>query len=218
MNETYIEDFDPAEVQTVRDILACVEGAASSSKLRRMVMLLLRGHYSNPENYGKEYEHLACYRHTGDKEETLHVGFTHLNDDQSPDAFPGVYVGFGGVTLSKLGIGDLSGHTYDNAGTHMTKQATLTLVVNHVAKEAGDAYDLADMSAAVLLALGRPVVQSSGAIELSVEGYEEPKKELPAPNRYYTVAMTVKISYNLAVTRSIESHRIRRIVLLVDPA
>lgn len=218
MNEQYISDFSANEVQTARDILACVEGSPTSSKLRRMIMLLLRGHYSNPDNYGAEYQHLACYRYSDDEYSTLHVGFSHLSNDNSPDNYPGIYVGFGGVTLSKLGLGDVSGHTFDNSGTHITKQATLSLVVNHVAKEAGDAYDLADMSATVLMALGRPMVQSSGAAELSVEGYGEPKKELQSPNRYYTVAMLVKISYNHAVTRSIESHRIRRIVSLVDPA
>lgn len=214
----YINNFSAQEVQTARDILACVDGAPSSSKLRRMVMLLLKGHYSHPENYGAEYEHLACYRHTSDKDSTLQVGFTHLNNDKNPDDFPGIYVGFGGVTLSKVAMGDVSGRTDDNSGTHVTKQATLTLLVNHVAKEAGDAYDLADMSATLLMALGRPMVLSAGALELSVEGYAEPKKEVQAPNRYYTVAMTVKISYNHAVTRSIESHRIRRIVAMVDPA
>ena len=217
MAEQLISDFEKHEVDTTRSLIECMGMPPSSSKFRRIVMLLLRGHFSNADNYGEEYNHLRCYTWDDSKNPSLHVGFTHLPDDKAPDNYPGVYVGFGGVTKTKLAIANDGGLTEDYSGSHISKQNDLTLVINHIAKEAGDAYDLADMSDMVLSAMGHPLMLQSGALSLEVEGYTEPKKEVPAPDRYYTVAMTVKISYTHVVTRSVESHRIRRISMLVTP-
>lgn len=225
MEEQLVENFEAREIATTKSLLECLDGAPTSSKFRRIIMLLLRGHYASPENYGPEYEHLKCFTWTDDTDTTLSIGttphyrrdatvaigVTHQNDDRRPEDYPGIFVDFGGVELKKLSFANESGHSFDNASKYLAKQAVLTLLVNHVAKESGDAYDMADMSAVVLTALGTPFAMKSGAQEFSVEGYAQPKKELHAPNRYYTVAMTVKITYTLSVTRSVESHRIRRI-------
>jgi hypothetical protein len=229
MSEQLIETFEPQEIETTQSLLECMDGAATSSKFRRIVMLLLRGHYSNPENYGPEYEHLKCFKWTGDtdstisvgmaphhrRDATVSVGLSHQNDDRRPEDYPGIYIGFGGVEFRKLALANAAWESEDNSQNYVAKQAVLTLLVNHVCREAGDAYDLADMSAMVLTALGRPFALKSGAQEFSIEGISEPKKELPAPNRYYAVAMTVKITYTLSVTRSIESHRLRRIAAMI---
>jgi hypothetical protein len=216
MAEQLLSDFEKHEVDTTRSLVDCMALPPSSSKFRRIIMLLLRGHYSNAANYGSEYQHLSCYTWNDGKNPSLHVGFTHLPDDDSPDNYPGVYVGFGGVAKSRLAIANDGGLTDDYSGNFISKQNDLTLVINHVAKEAGDAYDLADMSDMVLTAMGHPLLLQSGALSCEVEGYAEPKKEVPSPDRYYTVAMTLKISYTHVVTRSVESHRIRRIASLVE--
>jgi hypothetical protein len=215
MSEQLLSDFEKHEVDTTRSLVECMALPPSSSKFRRIIMLLLRGHFSNAANYGEEYSHLGCYTWDDSSSPTLHVGFTHLPDDSTPTNYPGVYVGFGGVTKTKLAIADDGGMTDDYSGNYISKQNELTLVINHVAKEAGDAYDLADMSDMVLTAMGRLVMLQSGALAFEVEGYAEPKKETPSPDRYYTVAMSLKITYTHVVTRSVESHRIRRISTLV---
>jgi hypothetical protein len=120
------------------------------------------------------------------------------------------------VVLSKLAFGNHGGLSEDMSGNYLSKQADLTLVIRHTAKEAGDAYDLADMSAMVLTAMGHPLMMQSGATSFEVEGYGEPKKEVPSPDGYYAVAMTLKITYTNVVTRSVESHRIRRIASIVE--
>lgn len=215
MADQLVADFEFHKDETAQSLIECMRLPASSSKFRRIVMLLLRGHFSDAANYGEEYKHLSCYTWSDSKSPTLHVGFTHLPDDASPTNYPGIYVGFGGVTKTRVAIGNHGGRTEDYAGSFLTKQNELTLVINHVTKEAGDAYDLADMSDMVLSSLGHQLLLISGALAFEVEGYTEPKKEVPSPDRYYTVAMTVKISYTHVVTRFIESHRIRRITSMV---
>jgi hypothetical protein len=58
MAEQLISDFENHEIDTTKSILECIRGPITSSKFRRIVMLLLRGHYSNSDNYGEEYKHL----------------------------------------------------------------------------------------------------------------------------------------------------------------
>lgn len=206
-----VDSFYPHERQLAADIVACADPPVTSAKLRRILMLVLRAHYSHPDNYGEEFEHLKCLTWAPDGG-TLRVGFYPDFDDTRPDDFPAVLVGFGGVEIKKMVIGDYLGQSFDMSRTDLIKDAALTLNVTHTAKQPGDAYDLADMSARVLTALAAPVAMAAGAISLDVTGYGEPSKETPAPDRHYTVAMNVRIGYNLLVSRSVESHRIRRIV------
>jgi hypothetical protein len=207
--------FSETEVKTTNELLDCLQGAPTSSKFRRIIMLLLRGHYSNSENYGAEYAHLNCFAYNPDGSGTLHVDFTQQNKDFAPDKLPGVYVAFGNVDLQKVALGNHAGLSDDMASNYITKAAELDIIVHHVAQNAADAFDLADMSAMVLTALAEPFARRAGASALEVVGYGQPKKELEPPTRYYDVAMVVKISYTPSVTRSLESHRIRRIAMCI---
>jgi len=56
----------------------------------------------------------------------------------------------------------------------------------------------------------------SGASGMEVDGYGEPKSKKPEPKEHYTVAMPVRITYNQAVTRFLESHRIREIAQQIE--
>jgi hypothetical protein len=40
---------------------------------------------------------------------------------------------------------------------------------------------------------------------------QRPKEKKPSPKDHYTVAIAVRITYSMAVTRTLESHRIRMI-------
>ena len=212
-----IEKFTPREVATTQCLLECMHRPPTSSNFFRVVLLMLRGHYSNPANYGETFDHLKCFWWDPENPAaTLTVEPATGGDDNNPDAYPGIYVLFGGVVLERIAMGNHAGLSNDMGANYLAKQSTLTLTVNHVAKEATDAYDMADMSAVMLTALATPYAEKCGASLFEVEGYAKPKKEVPSPDRYYTVAMTIKISYTHSVTRSIESHRIRQIAMILD--
>jgi hypothetical protein len=80
-----------------------------------------------------------------------------------------------------------------------------------MAKNASDAYDLADLTARVLLAMGSVMARNGGATGFEVVSMQRPKEKKPAPKDHYTVAIAVRITYSMAVTRTLESHRIRMI-------
>jgi hypothetical protein len=205
-----ISEFTKNEVETAEGILACLKGPVTTDSFRRLLLLFLRGHYSSADNY-MSFDHLGCYTWAPDSSSTLTVDFTHRDDDQKPDSYPGVYVGFSQTAFNKIAIGNYAGSTQDTAGTHLAKQSVVNFDISHVAKKASDAYDLAEMTAMVLTAMAAPLARNAGAIGFEVSGLALPQRKKPSPDNYYTVATAVEITYIMSVTRSIESHRIRRI-------
>jgi hypothetical protein len=215
IEDQLIDDFSEQEVKITRDLLECQELQAMPSSLRRAILLTLRGHYSNPVNYGEYYQHLSCYAYSEEGPSTLYVGYTSQNDDSKPDNIPGIYIGFGQTTYTKTGFGNFSGYTDDRSGTHLSKLSEMTLSIRHIANSADDAYDLADMTAFVLTALADPIIRKMNAMGLEVTGVGIPERKNQSPQRDYGVVTEVKISYTSSVTRSVESHRLRRIALMI---
>lgn len=216
-HEQLISQFTAAEVETAEQILSCMKGPVTTGSLRRMLLLFLRGHYASADNYG-DFTHLKCFTWSSDpKTSSLSIEFTHNENDQKPDDYPGIFVGFAQTPFEKLAIGNFAGLSDDRSGTRLTKQAVANFEISHVTQDPGDAYDLAEMTASVLTAMADPLVRNAGASGLEVVNLAPPARKKPSPDKYYTVAANVQISYNISVTRTLESHRIRRIIMLLPP-
>jgi hypothetical protein len=208
------DDFGSHEVVNVYDLMSCMHGPLSNSSFRRIVMLMLRGHYSSPLNFPPDLAHLGCYvwrpRDSHGKEGTLTVDFTHVFDDKKPDKMPGIFVGFGGSSLRKIAMGDHHSHSADRATENLARGTKLGIKVHHIAKSLDDAHDLAEMSQLFLLSMSRVVRFSTGAEGFEVQGYAEAvKNKLSNLATNYEVVLSVEISYTLAAALSEESHRIR---------
>jgi len=211
-----IEKFTKYEVELAEDLVHCLQGPPTAAMFRRMLLLFLRGHYSSSENY-MGFDHLSCYTWATDKQtRKLEIEYTHNKDDRNPDAYPGIFVGFSAVDFSELGIGgNFAGNTQDLAGTHISKDSQANFSIFHVAKNPSDASDLAELTARALLAMGPVLAKNGGATGFEVMGMGVPREKKPSPKNHYTVATPIQINYTLAVTRSLESHRIRQIVQLL---
>lgn len=210
-----IEKFTKHEVETAEEILKCLGGPATADKFRRMLLLFLRGHYSNADNY-MGFDHLSCFVWTPGEDSRLVIDFSHTADDRKPDNYPGIYVGFGAANFTKIAIGNKAGNSQDMATTMLSKESVVTYEISHVSKNASDAYDLAELTARALTAMGGPLSYNGGANGFEVLGLRIPKEKKPSPESYYEVATPVEIKYTLAVTRTLESHRIRMIVNEID--
>lgn len=210
-----LKDFLPHEVQTTRDLMCCLEGPPTADKFRRMLLLFLRGHYSSPLNY-MGFTQLNCLVwHPDQLQSKLAVEYSHNEDDRKADNYPGVFISFAENTFNKLAIGNIAGRTQDLSGTHKSKEAVLEFDIFHVAKVPSEAYDLAELTARVLLAFGHVLATKGGATGFEVIRMRPPVEKKPAPKEQYTVAIHVQITYTMAVTLSLESHRIRMISALL---
>lgn len=219
MNDRYdelIKNFSAQEVQTTEDLIQCLQGSPTADVFRRMLLLFLRGHYSSSANY-MGFDQLNCFVWNPDsKLSKLEVEFTHRPDDRRPDNYPGVFVGFAETTFNQIGMGNYIGSSQDLSGTHHGKEAVADYEIFHVAKRASDAYDLAELTAHVLLAMGPVLARNGKATGFEVMGMRRPVEKKPQPKQYYTVVIPIQIRYIIAVTRTLESHRIRMISQSLD--
>lgn len=206
-----ISRFSAHEVETTEELLHCLDGPPTADVFRRMLLLFLRGHYSSSSNY-MGFTQLDCYTWNPDKKTSkLTVEFTHTPDDRFADTYPGIFVGFADATFNQYGIGNYAGNTQDTSGTHQSKETVVDYDIFHVSKRPSDAYDLAELTARALLAMGHVLASNGGATGFEITGMRKPVEKKPAPKEQYTVAISVQIRYTISVTRSLESHRIRMI-------
>ena len=215
--EQLIAQFTKHEVETAEGILKCIQGPVTADKFRRMLLLFLQGHYSNASNYSG-FEHLSCFVwHPEEEESKLTIDFTHIDSDEYPDNYPGIFLSFGGLQYDQIALGgNFAGNTEDRAGTHNSKESVVRFEMFHVFKRPSDAYDAAEMTSRVLTAMAGPLARHGGATGFQVLGVRVPTKKKAAPRKHYTVATGVEIRYTLAVTRTLESHRIRMITQALD--
>jgi hypothetical protein len=215
IEDQLIDDFSPQEIKITRELLACQELQPIPSTIRRAIMLTLRGHYSNPINYGEYYQHLSCYVYNADGPSSLFVGYTSQHDDSQADNTPGIYIDYAESNWNKTGLGNYSGITDDYSGTHLSKIVDLDLTIRHIGHNPDDAHDMAEMTAIVLTALAQPIIMKMNAMGLEVTSVGKPEKKTQAPLRDYSVVTAVRISYTSSVTRNVESHRLRRIAQVI---
>ncbi len=210
-------DFSPDEITTVYDLMSCLHGPPSNSNFRRIVMLILRGHYASSLNYPADMAHLNCYQwaspDTAGRQGTLKVDYANTFNDKDPHAAPGIYVGFGGQDSTKLGLGGgHHSHSDDRATENLARGGRLVIRVHHITETAsgGDSYDLAEMTNLVLMALARVVREMTGAAGFEVVSYgDATKHKLSSGTNHYEVVLLLEISYTLGAALSEETHRIR---------
>lgn len=207
-----IKKFTRSEVETAQSILQCLDRPVTADKFRRMLLLFLRGHYSNSDNYSG-FEHLGCFTWSDDEDSSkLAVEFTHADDDDLPDNYPGIFLSYGGLTYNQVALGgNFAGNSEDRASRHYSKESVAMFDIYHTFKKASDAYDSAEMTSRVLTAMAEPLARNGGATGFQVSGVRKPQSKSKSPKTHYTVATGVEIRYTMSVTRTLESHRIRMI-------
>lgn len=213
-NAYFNESFRDHEVLDAKELLQCATGPATASGFRRMLMLLLRLHFSSSSNFGSAYQHLNCYTYAPNHGGTLEVDFLPRVEgrDTHTEDYPSIMVGFGAVDLSRIVMGDIHHVSDDMASRVLIQEAGAAFNIQFMLKNAGDAYDAAEMTASMLLALASPLMMNTGARAFAITGWGEPKRTAQAPNRYYTVAMNVRVVYNFLARLHEESHRVRQII------
>jgi len=210
VSEELIRDFSAPKYTPSESILECMERPMSVSNFRRVITLLLRNHYSDASNMGQAFAHLACLKWDADtKQRSMNVDFWRKMNDLRPDDFPAVLVAFGEHESKRDTIAAYAGHNTFNSETYIQHPTTAHLDVWHIHPDEGTAYDMAEMTQVLLMALSQPLCEKTGAMSIQVPGFGPPKSELPAPDNHYAVVTRVQIYYTLSVVRSLESHRLR---------
>ena len=206
------EDLQPYETANYSELLNCLKMPLTGTIVRRIFLLLLRAHYSSGENYPQEYAHLRCMVWSPDEiASTLTLDVTNHYDDTQPDQYPGIYVGVGGNSSATTVLGGYAGASDDTSRQEFVSQDVLTVTMSHLARNDGDATDMADMSMTFLKAMAPFFAPDMQASSVRINGYEDAKKKMVGSDRFYAVDLSATVTYNRRVATILEGHRIAAI-------
>jgi len=203
------------ESTAIKDLVACADAPLTTTSIVHAFTALLQAHYSHTSNYGSMFAHMKCIKWGDDG--NIAITAKDVIDGAGTDSFPGIFVGRGAIKLAKTGFSDSHSMSQDTARTTIAKFTSLALEVTHVHKRADIAYDLAELTATTLMALSTIMRDRLGLSMVDVTDVTKPTKLKASPNAMYQSTVVVALHYTWAANINIESHRIKKFTLDMDP-
>ena len=210
------EPLPPHELENFTELLETLKLPLTGSLIRRIFLLLLRAHYGVGSNYPQEYAHLRNLIWSPDElVATLTLDVINHYDDTQPDQYPGIYVGVASNSSSTQVLGGYAGASDDTSRQIVVSEDVATVRMIHLARNEGDAIDMADMSMTFLKAMAPFFAPDMQASAVRISGYSEARKKMVGAERFYAVDLSAQVTYNRRVATILEGHRIAALQLAV---
>lgn len=208
-NLHFLEDI-VAEVNSLRD--PCKESFLTPSGIRRLFLLLLRGHWASGYNHGPDLrDSLSCLFWSPDKKESkvdIELAGTRKAREAGDTA---IFVRVGGFDFGRLSFGDRSDVSDDNATVVRTFPTRLQSVIAHEHPDLDVAFDMAWSSFAFFSGYAEAISAILGEeSSLYPEVLGEPKLAEDAPTGRYRVDFGMAIKVFVSVSTTQESHLLKR--------
>jgi len=198
------------EVNSLRD--PCKDTFLSPSGLRRLFLLMLRGHWSSGDNHGADLkESLSCLAWNPDaKQRTLDVvlGGTSEAKKASDSA---IFVKVNNFRFTKTTFGARSYVSDDNAEIVCTYPTSCQVLFTHEHAFLDTAFDMAWSTFGFFSGYADAISQAIG-LETSLEPQVlgEPTQAEAKPQDRYRVDFGMEIKLHVSVSTTEESHRLKR--------
>jgi hypothetical protein len=186
------------------------------SKVRRYFLLLLQTHWSSRANWGPDLaDSLGCmeWSPTGDTGVDIQLyGATKLKD-----SVPGISIKFGNVQGAQKTFGNRTdGYEEDNATELLELPCTSQLLFTHYAATTDQAYDMAYSTFCFLLGFAEPIMGTIGASGFAPQLMGEPNMLEQDPDPRFRVDVGAQLNFNVAVATTVESHRLKQLIILLS--
>lgn len=180
------------------------------SSIRRYFLLLIRSHFSDPDNYGEDLsESLGCLWYNPDEQGApLDVRLTGVSGNKRHE----VVVGLHNIRGKSLVFDDVTGVSEDNSVVTRTMPTTAELSIKHVSPSADTAMDMAWTNLCFLLGFKEPIRSSIGLSGMKIGGLQSVAEEEKPPKPRFRVDLKVELIFNCSVATTQEGHRLKRIV------
>ena len=213
----FLEDI-VREVNSLRD--PCRVSYLTPSGLRRMFLLMLRGHWSSAANHGPDLdESLSCLHWKPDpRERTLDIELQGT-DDAKKAGDTAIFVKLGNFRFSKVAFGDLAEVSEDNATHIKVFLTTCTLQIQHEAPLLDTALNMAFSTFAFLAGYNDALLEIMGEEStIFPEVIGEPNQVREAPRSGYRVDFVASLKLSLCVSTTAESHRLKTAFDMLTPS
>ena len=181
------------------------------STLRRMFLLLIRGHWSDPENFGPGLsDSLKCLHWSpdpGDSTVDIELGGS-INQDVGEHV---IWITVGNYRFTKVTFGNRADYGEENATEYRTMPCQCQILFRHEAPTVDQAYDMAWTTFCFLLGFTDPILLALGgaAASFTPELIGEPQLKEESPAKRIRVDVGARLDINLTVATVLESHTLK---------
>ena len=198
------------------DFLAQLHGyfdkPVNSVALRRAFLILARLHWGYPGNHGDYTEMLKGLEYAGDKKgRSLKVDLFDLFKGEDRESYPAIFVGFrDGIRFNKVAVDNMSGQTDALDGQQYSRGAKTNMVLSHYHRNSDTALMMAESTAFFLEGVRPYIMRNLCLSSMDVDGLVGPVRVHASAETVFKVDVFVGLSFNTAMTVTIESHRIKK--------
>jgi hypothetical protein len=204
-----------------KEFFDCLKLPLTPITLRRVFLLLLQSHLSNPDHYGDLKEQTGCLYYDRDNpaKSPLNVELGWIQDPKAETSYTnGVFVALGEIGFEKVALDNLAGEVEDGSGIHRVQIASTKLVVQHIMPSADQAYNLAIITSSFLSAIARMLIERVGLMRFDLQQISTPREVKKAPERFLSCDVTFDLSYPNKFTTKLEGHRIKTFAMSMKAA
>jgi hypothetical protein len=191
----------------------------SPTTLRRIFLLLLRFHYSDPDNYGdlKPLMGDLIYVDSEGDEGSLDIELLSIFDPRKRDPGPGIFVGFQPFTFKKPGVNYDAGTNNDGSAQYAVMTVDAQLIIKHISTLMDSTTIMGEATTAFLFGIRPMLMQRLCLRGFDIVSMTDAKQIEKAPDRTFECNVVININFDYVMTTNVESHRIKKVAAALNP-
>lgn len=223
MTDSKIDQQYTTIVAELLEACRAVEQQGSSiGRLRKLMTLLVRGHFGNTINYANSFPALACLRYDMDPTvSTLGVDLDHTPGATAERTEAGIFIGVRRVTSHKVVLNDLSeiepeatGSSEPEQGiTVFTRRQRVELIFTSLHPSHDVAWDLTESLMEFLLGVKESVQAIAGLDEFEINEALPRRRNPQTAAAQHAVALHVGVSYGVQISTQTRTHALRSVMV-----
>ena len=194
----------------------CFGQPLTLTNLRAVILLVLRSHYADPNNFGDLKDALKCLTYDPDKpdDSSLGIELGSVFDTKNPGPGPGIYVDFSGQAEWKKKVLDNSaGYNDDNSLHKYVWLVETDMIISHLSDSIDLSLTMAESSTSLFLGLRPHLMQVLSLSSMEVKALSFPKPPEKDIERYFRVDLVLSFVFNFHMSVNFESHRLKKFSL-----
>lgn len=202
--------------KTCMDLNGCMSEPLTLVNLRAIMLLLTKAHYSDADNFGVFAEELACLV-AEDPKSNLNIGLDFIPSAKNPSPRPAIWVNLEGCKFVKKVMDNRSDGSDDNSRTTYVKIQEVVFNLAHVHESVDIALMMAETTADFFAGIRPHLMGKLNISMFEVLEISKPKLTEQAPERYFEVDVVIQMMFSSTITTNIESHRLKKFALDLQP-
>jgi hypothetical protein len=195
----------------------CMSEPLTLVNLRALLLLLVKAHYSDADNFGLFSEELRCLVYNPDIEDNpITIGLDFIPVPKKPSPKPAIWVNMELCEFIKKVMDNRSGFSADNSRIKYNTLQHVVFSLTHVHDSVDICFMMAETTADFFTGMRLPLMEKMNIGMLEVTKISKPRIPEKAPDRHFEIDVTLDMQFNYAMTANIESHRLKKFVLDIN--